>query len=261
MRVAGILWESLVVGRVVASARSTDAGGRSLSPTRRHPTEACRQATPAWPRAPKPSGWDDQRPRRWSPRLGAAPNPRRARSRSAAERDHSEKINPATQPRRGRAPTPPAQASRTPQRTPPATARPGPAYRVFSNCGKKRKKKEKKKKIFLACLFAQIEGEWQGEWTWGGRHVCTVTRTGRTCAAAHRPSRGYRMLRAALPRLHANGVSGLTNRVRKGSKRVVPAWVLGLLARASPRAWPWIGAELVLTFGGCCWADAHCSLR
>jgi hypothetical protein len=100
MRVAGILWESLVVGRVVASARSTDAGGRSLSPTRRHPTEACRQATPAWPRAPKPSGWDDQRPRRWSPRLGAAPNPRRARSRSAAERDHSEKINPATQPRR-----------------------------------------------------------------------------------------------------------------------------------------------------------------
>ena len=40
MRVAGILWESLVVGRVVASARSTDAGGRSLSPTRRHQTEA-----------------------------------------------------------------------------------------------------------------------------------------------------------------------------------------------------------------------------
>jgi hypothetical protein len=40
MRVAGILWKSLVVGRAVASARSTDAGGRSLSPTRRHPTEA-----------------------------------------------------------------------------------------------------------------------------------------------------------------------------------------------------------------------------
>ena len=37
-------------------------------------------------------------------------------------------LNPATQPRRGRAPTPPAQAPRTPQRTPPATARPGPAH-------------------------------------------------------------------------------------------------------------------------------------
>jgi len=85
MRVAGILWKSLVVGRVVASARSTDAGGRSLSPTRRHPTEAGLRATPAWPRAPKPSRWDDQRPRSWSPRLGEAPSPRRARSRSAAE--------------------------------------------------------------------------------------------------------------------------------------------------------------------------------
>ena len=31
-------------------------------------------------------------------------------------------------PRRGRAPTPPAQAPHTPQRMPPATARPGPAY-------------------------------------------------------------------------------------------------------------------------------------
>ena len=73
------LWKSLVVGRVVASAQSTDAGRRSPSPTRRHPTEAGRRAIPAWPRAPKPSRWGDQRPRSWSPRLGASPSPRRAR--------------------------------------------------------------------------------------------------------------------------------------------------------------------------------------
>jgi len=52
---------------------------------RRHPTEAGRRATPAWPRAPKPSQWDDQLPRSWSPRLGAAPSPRCVRSRSDAE--------------------------------------------------------------------------------------------------------------------------------------------------------------------------------
>jgi hypothetical protein len=66
MRVAGILWKSLVVGRAVASARSTDAGRRrSPSPTRRHSTEAGRRATPARPRAPKPSRWDDQLPHSW----------------------------------------------------------------------------------------------------------------------------------------------------------------------------------------------------
>jgi hypothetical protein len=45
MRVVGILWKSLVVGRAVASARSTDAGRRSPSPTRRHSTEAGQRAT------------------------------------------------------------------------------------------------------------------------------------------------------------------------------------------------------------------------
>jgi hypothetical protein len=35
-----------------------------------HSTEAGRQATPARPRAPKPSQWNDQLPRSWSQRLG-----------------------------------------------------------------------------------------------------------------------------------------------------------------------------------------------
>jgi hypothetical protein len=39
------------------------------------------------PRAPKPSRWNDQRPRSWPLRLGAASRPRRARSQSAAEPD------------------------------------------------------------------------------------------------------------------------------------------------------------------------------
>ena len=50
--------KSLVVGRAVASARSTDAGTRTPSSTRRHSTEAGR-ATPVRPRAPKPSRRDD----------------------------------------------------------------------------------------------------------------------------------------------------------------------------------------------------------
>ena len=55
--------------------------------TRRHSTEAGLQATPARPRAPKPSQWNDQLSRSWPLRLGAASSPRRARSQSDAESD------------------------------------------------------------------------------------------------------------------------------------------------------------------------------
>ena len=44
---------------------------------------------PARPRAPKPSLWDDQRPRSRPLRPGAAPSPRRARPRSVAEPDEN----------------------------------------------------------------------------------------------------------------------------------------------------------------------------
>ena len=123
------LWKSLVVGRVVASAQSTDAGRRSPSPTRRHPTEAGRRAIPAWPRAPKPSRWGDQRPRSWSLRLGASPSPRLARPRSAAEPaaerlDHCGHPPPTAAPAQPHAPNPSQPKDQRPRGRPP---RPGAA--------------------------------------------------------------------------------------------------------------------------------------
>ena len=49
--------------------------------------EADRRATPARPRAPKPSRWNDQRPRSRPPPPGAAPSPRRDRPQSVTEPD------------------------------------------------------------------------------------------------------------------------------------------------------------------------------
>ena len=77
-------------GRPSVPARADPApppGTAPGPPTRRHSTEAGLQATPARPRAPKPSRWNDQRPRSWPLRLGAASSPRRARSQSPAEPD------------------------------------------------------------------------------------------------------------------------------------------------------------------------------
>ncbi len=133
VRVAGILWKSLAVGRAVASAQSTDAGRRrstgamdatpcaehfaqnrsaqedaprlstappylEAEPRRRTVARLltsvvmCRRPsrphpTPALLCAPKQSRWNDQRPRSWPLRLGAASSHRRARSQSAAEPD------------------------------------------------------------------------------------------------------------------------------------------------------------------------------
>ena len=56
-------------------------------PTSRHSTEAGRRATPALPRAPKQSRWNNQLPRSWPIRLGVASSPRRARFQSSSEPD------------------------------------------------------------------------------------------------------------------------------------------------------------------------------
>ena len=125
----GILWKSLVVGRAVASARSTDAGRRSPSPTRRHPTEAGRRATPAWPRAPKPSRWDDQLPRgaprapRPAPRAQSSARPRRE-SHGATRDPEPMRQAPCGAPPQLRAPNPSRPNDRRPRGRPP---RPGVA--------------------------------------------------------------------------------------------------------------------------------------
>jgi hypothetical protein len=86
--------------------RGGERGGRAFyytyCPRPRPATEAGRRATPARPRAPKPSRWNDQLPRSWPLRLGAASSPRRARLQSAAEpdaphtiRNPSEALHPA----------------------------------------------------------------------------------------------------------------------------------------------------------------------
>jgi len=69
-------------GQSPAPTPGTDPG----PPTCRHSTEAGLQATPARPRAPKPSRWNDQRPRSWPLRLGAASSPRRAPLRAPPSR-------------------------------------------------------------------------------------------------------------------------------------------------------------------------------
>jgi hypothetical protein len=64
-----------------------DPRAPSRGPPPAHRPAAIRRATPAQPCAPKPSRWNDQRPRSLQLRLGAASSPRRARSQSAAEPD------------------------------------------------------------------------------------------------------------------------------------------------------------------------------
>jgi hypothetical protein len=65
----------------IASAPRTPASAIGGRPHGRK-NEAGRRATPARPRAPSPSRWNDQRPSSCPPRLGADSIPRRARSQS-----------------------------------------------------------------------------------------------------------------------------------------------------------------------------------
>jgi len=93
MRVKGIRWLRLAVGRAVASARRMDVLWKCPFPDVCAPgarVRACRVSgwgrweTSARPRAAKPSRRIDQRPRRWSVWLRAASSLRRVRSQSAS---------------------------------------------------------------------------------------------------------------------------------------------------------------------------------
>jgi hypothetical protein len=75
---------SEVESRTRTTARPLVSAAMRSHPSR-SPLEEGRRATPARPRAPNPSQWNDRRPHSWPPRLAAASSPRRrARSQSAS---------------------------------------------------------------------------------------------------------------------------------------------------------------------------------